>query len=86
MGDASGLMSKTLTGDLRPQRYVFLIRLDQPDTVEQAIRAASTLRGGIRSVMVPVDEDGASTLSPLASNRSRWNSGIRIRLMPNIHF
>ncbi len=44
-------MSKTLTVDLRPQRYVFLIRLDQPDTVEQAIRAASTLWGGLRSVM-----------------------------------
>ncbi len=59
MGDASGLMSETLTVDLRPQRYVFLIRLDQPDTVEQAMRAASTLWGGLRSVMVPVGEDGA---------------------------
>jgi hypothetical protein len=47
-----------LTADLRPLRLVFLVRTDDPATVEAAFRAATAVWGGWRCPVVAVEPDG----------------------------
>ncbi len=47
-----------LTADLRPFRLAFLVRTDDPGTVETAFRSASAVWGGWRCPVVDVTPDG----------------------------
>jgi hypothetical protein len=57
-GDIRPVVPVMLTADLRPFRLVFLVRTDDPATVEAAFRAASAVWGGWRCPIVPVSPDG----------------------------
>lgn len=52
------MQTTSLTVDLRPVRLACLVSSEVPATIEAAIRHVSGCWGGLRSLLVPLDEDG----------------------------
>jgi len=54
---ASAGQSTMLRTQLRPTRLAFLLPKDSPEALRRAISTASTVWGGMRSVLLPIDAD-----------------------------